>query len=56
MQRAVGGAAGEGLVALDAPAGERIDGLEQAVEQVVGEDSLQFAQLFGGRHAGLGRQ
>jgi len=56
MQRAVRRPPAEGLETVNASSGEGEDRLEQGVELVVGEDSLQFAQLFGGGHAVLGSQ
>ena len=53
VQRAVGGAAGQGLVAEDAPLGKGEDRLEQAVQVAVSEDLAQGAQLLGDCHEGL---
>ena len=53
VQRAVGGAAGQGFVAEDAPLGEADDGLEQAMQVAVSEDGFQRAQLLGDGHGHL---
>ncbi|MNN49074.1 hypothetical protein D3C81_1635800 [compost metagenome] len=50
VQRAVGRAAGQCLVAEDAPFGQRQDRLEQAVQVAVSEDLAQRAQLLGDGH------
>ncbi len=55
VQRAVGGAAGQGFITHDAPFGKADDRLEQAVQTALSQDRTQGTQLFCRGHGNLWR-